>query len=151
MIPASSLSLPSHCETGTISVHRESGSAIRACGGPVVRPPTIARNFASGDAIMRRSPLILASVLVGLAFLVPLTPVHGQQPPAQAKPANLKVLMPDADAALLIQNKPTQLRGLERTFVSPPLKTGQKYVYTVVAKWEPNNYTKITRTRKFDV
>jgi uncharacterized protein (TIGR03000 family) len=100
---------------------------------------------------MRRSPLVLASFLVGLYLFVPLALVHGQQPAAPAKPANLKILMPEADAQLLIQNQPTQNRGLERTFVSPPLKAGQKYVYTVTAKWEPNNYTKITRTRKIDI
>src|SRR5262249_37058493 len=37
--------------------------------------------------------------------------------------------------------------GLTRVFESPPLEPGKNYSYTVVAKWTPNNYTTITRTR----
>src|SRR5262249_14237712 len=41
--------------------------------------------------------------------------------------------------------------GTERIFQSPPLLRGKEYSYTLSATWEPNNYTKITRTREVPV
>jgi precorrin-6B methylase 2 len=38
-----------------------------------------------------------------------------------------------------------------RRFYSPPLDPGKGYAYTLVARWEPNNYVTITRTRKVPV
>ena len=51
----------------------------------------------------------------------------------------------------------TKQGGTTRTFISPLLDTKSKsgesqvYSYTVKAIWEPNNYTKITRTKKVKV
>jgi uncharacterized protein (TIGR03000 family) len=38
--------------------------------------------------------------------------------------------------------------GKVRRFTTPPLEVGKRFYYMVTATWEPNNYTKITRTRK---
>jgi uncharacterized protein (TIGR03000 family) len=51
------------------------------------------------------------------------------------------------DATLEIEGAATKKKGEERKFVSPDLEPGTKYKYTLVARWEPNNYTKITRTK----
>ena len=40
-----------------------------------------------------------------------------------------------------------QARRVPRLFVSPPLDPAQGYTYTVVARWMPNDYSTITRTR----
>jgi uncharacterized protein (TIGR03000 family) len=68
-----------------------------------------------------------------------------------AKPVSLKVLLPQANAKLTVQDQVTKQTGETRTFRSPPLKPGVKYTYTLVAEWEPNNYTTITRTVKKNV
>ncbi len=61
---------------------------------------------------------------------------------------HLKVLVPQADATLVIEGKNTNQTGKVRTFKSPPLKDPQgRYTYTLKVTWEPNNYTKITRTK----
>jgi uncharacterized protein (TIGR03000 family) len=73
----------------------------------------------------------------------------GQAPATKAQAATLVVLVPeDEDVALEIADKPTKQTGARRRFVSPPLEPGKRYFYTVSARWEPNNYTTITRTRK---
>ena len=69
----------------------------------------------------------------------------------EAKPVSLKVLLPQANAKVTVEGQVTKQTGETRTFRSPPLKPGVKYTYTVSAEWEPNNYTKITRTVKKNV
>jgi uncharacterized protein (TIGR03000 family) len=56
------------------------------------------------------------------------------------------VLLPQANAKLTVEGQVTKQTGDTRTFRSPPLRPGVKYTYTLTAEWEPNNYTKITRT-----
>jgi uncharacterized protein (TIGR03000 family) len=86
-----------------------------------------------------------------LALIALTTPAPAQQAPAQqAQPATLTVRLP-ADARLTVEGQVTKQTGAERRFVSPPLEPGQKFSYTLSAFWEPNNYTKITRTRKVSV
>src|SRR5262249_11127931 len=65
--------------------------------------------------------------------------------------AKLRVQLPHANATLTIDNSVTQQGGAERTFVSTPLEPGRTYTYVVTAVWEPNNYTRITRTREVKV
>jgi uncharacterized protein (TIGR03000 family) len=83
-------------------------------------------------------------------LLVALEPAHSQDGSKQQS-VTLKVLVPAPNAKLLIQDRLTQQNGTERTFESPPLEPGKEYTYTLTAKWEPNNYTKITRTRAVKV
>src|SRR4051812_38886428 len=53
-----------------------------------------------------------------------------------------------SDAELSIDGTKSTQTGSTRKFVTPELKPGPKYYYTVSAFWEPNNYTKITRKWK---
>jgi uncharacterized protein (TIGR03000 family) len=94
------------------------------------------------------TPTTKRVLLAWAVVLLVAVPVRGQaaaQP--KAEPANLLVRLP-TDARLSVDGTPTKQTGAERRFVSPPLEPGQKYSYTLTASWEPNNYTKITRTRK---
>jgi uncharacterized protein (TIGR03000 family) len=56
----------------------------------------------------------------------------------QANQAILRVVVPDAAAQVMIEDKPTTQRGTQRTFVSPPLEAGKEYSYTVRATWMEN-------------
>jgi uncharacterized protein (TIGR03000 family) len=86
---------------------------------------------------------------VGLVCLVALlTAPRGQaRPAAKDRPAILVVRLPEEDAELKIGGAETAQKGKVRRFSSPPLAAGKQYTYTVVATWEPNNYTKITRKK----
>jgi uncharacterized protein (TIGR03000 family) len=95
---------------------------------------------------MRTRPILSTWTLVLLAA----APAWGQPAP-KAQPAILVVHLPEAEARLEIDGAPTRLKGTERRFESPPLEPGKSYSYTLIAFWEPNNYTKITRTRKASV
>ncbi len=96
-------------------------------------------------------PVRLRLMLVGSIFLLALASggVHAQQVPMsqEAQPATLKITVPQANTRLTIDDTPTRQSGRERLFETPPLKGNKTYKYTIVARWEPNNYTKITRTR----
>lgn len=59
----------------------------------------------------------------------------------------IKVLLPEADARLWIDGKETKQRGTTRKFDIPALDAKSEYVITFKAIIEPNNYTKITRTK----
>jgi uncharacterized protein (TIGR03000 family) len=49
----------------------------------------------------------------------------------------LKVIVP-ADADLWFNGIPTQQKGTERPFVSPPLTPGRDYTYDIQARWMSN-------------
>jgi uncharacterized protein (TIGR03000 family) len=88
-------------------------------------------------------PLLLATLwLTG--------PAHGQAA-ADKKVATVRVLLPQDNATLTIEGQPTRQTGTTRLFESPPLDPDKNYTYTLVAKWMPNNYTTITRTRVIPV
>jgi precorrin-6B methylase 2 len=89
---------------------------------------------------MRRA--VALAMFVGFLVVLPSSGVQGQ------KGLVLKVLVPEDDATILVDQKEIAGTGLERriTLSEPPTKG--KDFYTVVAMWEPNNYTKFTRTRK---
>jgi uncharacterized protein (TIGR03000 family) len=96
---------------------------------------------------------LLPRVCVALFAIVlfgPLGLVHGQ-PAANRQPVYLKVVVPLANAELMVEDAVTRQTGTNRTFVSPPLDTDKEYTYTLVATLKPNNYTTITRTRKVTV
>jgi uncharacterized protein (TIGR03000 family) len=103
---------------------------------------------------MFRRPVALTGILLGSALFAMAVPALGQDKkdaPAKAEPVNIKITLPHTKALLTIQGQPTRQTGVERTFVSPPLEPGREYEYTMVAFWEPNNYTKITRTKAIKV
>ncbi len=90
-------------------------------------------------------PAALALAVLGTA------PAWGQPPASTAQPAIVIVRLPAADARLEVEGEATRQVGPVRRFVSPPLDPGKSYSYTFTAFWEPNNYTKIWRTRKVTV
>ncbi|MFO0968176.1 MAG: TIGR03000 domain-containing protein [Gemmataceae bacterium] len=59
----------------------------------------------------------------------------------------IKVIVLEDDAKLWIDGKETKQRGTTRKFDIPGLEAGAEYVMTFKAQWDPNNYTKITRTK----
>jgi len=59
----------------------------------------------------------------------------------------IKVMLPQDDAKLWVDGKETKQRGSTRKFDVPTLDDKSEYVITFKALWEPNNYTKITRTK----
>jgi uncharacterized protein (TIGR03000 family) len=72
------------------------------------------------------------------------------RPPAPpcpvATPATLRVLVPP-DAELWIGDSPTDQRGAERLFVTPPLEGGRNLAYEVRARWaEQGRVVERTRT-----
>lgn len=58
--------------------------------------------------------------------------------------------MPQEDAKLQIEGKDTKPEGLVREFETPELEVGKLYEYSFTVKWEPNNYTKLTRTKNVE-
>jgi uncharacterized protein (TIGR03000 family) len=88
-----------------------------------------------------RVPLLL--VLIGLTAGAGL----GQENKEVKKlPVTLKVRVPDSNVQLWINDQPTKQTGTLRTFISPALEPGKEYYYTLKMLYEPNNYTKITRS-----
>lgn len=49
--------------------------------------------------------------------------------------ALLQVRVPDPNADVLIDGRPTQARGTEREFVSPSLQPGYRYSYQLTVRW----------------
>jgi uncharacterized protein (TIGR03000 family) len=86
---------------------------------------------------MNRLVFVVSTFLMTLA-----SAAHAQELAVQ-----LRVLVPQDDAKVFVDDTLTKQKGDERTFVSPPLEPGYAYRYTVTAKWWPNNYTEVIRTR----
>lgn len=99
---------------------------------------------------MKGRLLAVSLLLVGAFIVTRLPTALGQE--AEKDRVQLKVLVPQANATLSIEGKATTQSGTVRTFKSPPLKDPKgKYTYTLKVVWEPNNYTKITRTHVLKV
>jgi SAM-dependent methyltransferase len=71
----------------------------------------------------------------------------GQKKSDAKKSIALKVLLPQADATLTVNKTKIKGEGEERLVKVAP----KGDAITVTTMWEPNNYTKITRTRKLTV
>jgi uncharacterized protein (TIGR03000 family) len=71
---------------------------------------------------------------------------YGAQSGAEESPARVTVRLPDADAQVWVEGKPTRQRGSRREFVSPPLDPGQNYTYEVRAVWTESG-REVERTR----
>ena len=94
---------------------------------------------------MKRRAFLWICVLLTLALI---GSAGGQE---KAAPAYLRVLLPDKDADLYIDEYECKQTGKIRIFVTPPLPPGKTFKYTLEASWEPNNYTEVTRTREVEV
>jgi uncharacterized protein (TIGR03000 family) len=89
---------------------------------------------------------------VALCFLSGVfTATHAQDKKEVKKAkSKLKITVPDADAKLQIEGKDTKPTGVTREFETPELEVGKPYEYSFTVMWEPNNYTKITRTKNIE-
>jgi len=74
----------------------------------------------------------------------------GAQKDAKKAKSKLKVTVPQDDAKLQIEGKDTKPTGITREFETPELEVGKAYEYTFTVMWEPNNYTKITRSKNIE-
>jgi len=66
---------------------------------------------------------------------------------AATSTAVLTITAPAFDAQLEFDGRPVDGTGTTRTVATPPLEPGRTYRYRLVAKWDPNTYTKMTRTK----
>jgi uncharacterized protein (TIGR03000 family) len=129
--------------------------AVRdACPNIRSEEVTMQRRFVLGRLM---AYVLSCSVLLAGALVAQEKKPEGKPEAGDAKPVNLKVVLPqEEDVTLWINDKETNKDGsqsgkLERKFVSSPLKPGKEYYYTLKVTWEPNNYTKITRERRVRV
>ena len=61
--------------------------------------------------------------------------------------SRMAVTMPHVDAELVVDGRLIPGSGLSRQAETPPLERGVTYKYLVTAKWQPNTYTTMTRTK----
>ena len=89
---------------------------------------------------------------VALCFLSgAFTATHAQDKKDVKKAkSKLKITVPQDDAKLQIEGKDTKPTGVTREFETPELEVGKAYEYSFAVTWEPNNYTKITRTKNIE-
>jgi uncharacterized protein (TIGR03000 family) len=64
--------------------------------------------------------------------------------------STLKITVPQDDAELQIEGKPTKPTGAVRVFETPELEPEKKYEYSFTVVWKPNNYTTLTRTKNIE-
>jgi uncharacterized protein (TIGR03000 family) len=108
-------------------------------------------------AIITRVLVLLGSVLLLTSTGTVTSSMHAaavMPPQAQAPAAGqatvsspMTVTVPQEDAELLVEGQSINGEGSTRTFPSPPLHPGDTYTYTFTAKWAPNTYTTMTRSR----
>ena len=71
-----------------------------------------------------------------------------QAPQSTTTPTVVMTLTtPTVDTEIEFDGRPITGSGASRTLETPPLVPGRTYQWTVVAKWAPNTYTKMTRTK----
>jgi uncharacterized protein (TIGR03000 family) len=61
--------------------------------------------------------------------------------------SRMSVTVPHADAELVVEGRTVLGSGLVREAETPLLQPGVTYKYAVAAKWQPNSYTWMTRTK----
>ncbi len=67
------------------------------------------------------------------------------------KPATLKILLPETtikEPEVKVDGVPINTTGVVRTYTTSAVEVGKTFVYKVEVAFEPNNYTKIIRTRE---
>ena len=89
--------------------------------------------------------LVACVALLGGLALVAVQPSLSQQA-AGGKKIKVTVTLPQADSKLTIDGNAVKGKGEKRT-TTVTVPAGKEEI-VVKAVWEPNNYTKITRTRK---
>jgi len=61
--------------------------------------------------------------------------------------ARIRVQVPDAGAQVWVNDAPTQQRGMERVFETPPLSAGRPNTYEIRAKWQDEDGRAMEQTR----
>jgi uncharacterized protein (TIGR03000 family) len=87
--------------------------------------------------------VVLAALVLGQLHLVAQTATRT----ADRVAAKITVSVPQNDAELLVDDKPVDGDGPERTFETAAMTRGASGKVTITAKWQPNTYTTMTRTR----
>jgi uncharacterized protein (TIGR03000 family) len=101
--------------------------------------------------MMLHSPLSRRVSLLLLFALTAAPAAWSQAPDQDERRATVKIRVYPG-STLTVNKQPTRQTGEVRTFHSPPLQPGKKYVYTFVAEWMPrNNYETYIVTRKVTV
>src|SRR5262245_10871497 len=97
------------------------------------------------------------SMIAGLGMLLAPIALWAQEKKEAEKvetkraKGEITVLLPESSyrpVVLKIEGQETKQTGEKRTFTTPELETGKTYIYKLEAVIEPNNYTKIMRTRE---
>lgn len=67
--------------------------------------------------------------------------------PAPGVSSQVVVALPQPDAELIVDGRTIPGRGASRQFQTPPLPKGATHRYEFSARWNPNTYTTITRSK----
>ncbi len=78
------------------------------------------------------------------------TPPETKKADAKKVKSKLKITVPQDNTELKIEGVVMKGSGKVREFETPDLEAGKTYEYAFSAFWEPNNYTKMTRTKSID-
>jgi uncharacterized protein (TIGR03000 family) len=93
----------------------------------------------------------MTRTLFALLCTVTMLGLVGSASAQQAESALVRVLLPQEDAKVYFDETLTKQKGTDRSYSTPPLAAGKTFTYTVTAKWWPNNYTEVIRTRTLTV
>jgi uncharacterized protein (TIGR03000 family) len=87
-------------------------------------------------------PLLCSVLLVGYQ------PIAAQTAPASGQVSTrITIIVPQTDAELYVDGNAVTGETTSRTFETKPLKRGASGKASVTARWNPNTYTTMTRTR----
>ncbi len=97
----------------------------------------------------RRFLALSVALLAAPAFAQP--PATPPAQPMTGVKSKVKVTVPQDDAELTVEGKPTSAKGKVREFDTPDMEAGKRYIYDFQVTWKPNKFTTVTRkaTRKF--
>jgi uncharacterized protein (TIGR03000 family) len=95
--------------------------------------------------------LIVPLVLLLIGATPPGIAPQAPAATATARTAVLTITPPTYDTQIELDGTAIAGTGATRTLETPPLANGRAYQYRLVAKWEPNTYTKMTRTKMVTV
>ncbi len=88
-------------------------------------------------------PLVLLLLVATPSNIAPQAPATA----ATTSTAVLTITPPTYDTRIELDGTPVAGTGATRILETPPLAAGRTYQYRLVARWDPNTYTKMTRTK----
>ena len=90
--------------------------------------------------------MVTALLVLALPFTLTIG-LETQSSAAATSTTVITITVPTDDTQLSIDGHAVAGTGVARRFETPPLAAGRTYKYEIVAKWAPNNYTNMTRTK----